>query len=446
MDAINHLLTAPGLKFLQLLPTIIFFMMMFHLPYMAMVLGSSVLSVVFDKFKPGVSKDFLRLALGKGWVWIGFGVLPSVSLAMLYKIQLYNTPVPIHFYILRLVGLMAVGFIMLGLYRLKGHILLGAVGVLSLMVYCFHFINVLSLLIFPEKWPYLEGPLPFPLFSITPLIHFGGFLFLTLMATGAGIIFFYYRWPEKRLAEDCPHYDFMKYTGYGLLLAGALLMPVIILWDLYNLPTYSLSVGVFVLSGLIVVVVTGIAAAAASMIRHKDDKLPRHGVTALLLVLVLFGLMIGKDRMLRANASLETVGVLEMDAQKVQKEWVAQREELYAKNMVIDPKLGEQVYNDRCTACHSFEQKILGPPFNSVLPKYVQQPGELEVFLKNPKKIDPAYPSMPNPGLTTIQIKSVVKFLMGKMGADKGVNEADKTNKANPDGSVSPAEKGVQSE
>jgi cytochrome c551/c552 len=434
MSGINEFLSEPNLRLLQLIPYLVYFMLLFHLPYMGMVLGSSGLSLVYGKHKPELSKDFIRLVMDKSrvWIMITFGLLPPVSLAFLYKMLLYNTPIAIHVYLLRILGILVIGFVLLSIYSFLREplekknpklgnlvILAGAGGILLVLFYCFHFVNLLALLIFPEKWSFIRLPIPYPLFSITPLIHFAGFILLSLIITGAAILFFYYRWPEKRLPEDTPHNTFLKYHGYGLLLAGALLLPLIIFWDLATLPGYSLSATVFILAGLTVPVLSFLGWAAVSMIRHtikNRQARPRYSVPVFLLVLLLFGLVIGKNHALRANASRETIVVLVSDAQKARNEIISKREEIYAKNMVIDEKLGEQIYNERCTACHLFDKKIIGPPFNSVLPKYIDKQDELAAFIKNPVKVDPEYTAMPNPGLTTIQIRSVVKFLMIKMG------------------------------
>jgi cytochrome c len=419
MDAINEFLVPTTFKYLHLVSYLVYFMLLLHLPYMGMMLGSSVFSLAYSKGKPGLSKDFMRLAMGKPWIWIAFGLLPPASLAFLYKMLLYNTPVHIHLYLLRLPGILAIGFILLTIYtKCKKCILAGAGGVLLVLFYCFHFVNLMALLIFPEKWAFIKELIPFPLFSITPIIHFGGFLCLSLIITGAGVLFFYYKWPEKHLPGDTPHYSFLKYHGYGLVLAGSLLMPVVIFWDLYTLPGYSLSIGVFVISALIIIILFLLLAAAAVMIKNYSTPIPRFSVISFLLALLLFGLVIGKDRTLQANASRETFAVLASDAQKARNEIIAQREELYSQAMKIDEKLGEKIYNDVCTACHGFDQKILGPPFNDVLPKYVDKQEDLIAFIKNPTKINPQYTAMPNPGLTTIQTKSVVKFLMIKMGVE----------------------------
>lgn len=431
MDAINEFLVPTTFKYLHLVSYLVYFMLLLHLPYMGMVLGSSVLSLAYSRGKPGVSKDFMRLAIGRPRIWLTFGLLPPASLAFLYKMLLHNTPVHIHLYLLRLLGILAMGFILLTFYEIgmkwcekkaiKAEIipiLAGASGVLLVLFYCFHFVNLMALLIFPEKWVFIKEPIPFPLFSITPIIHFGGFLCLSLIVTGAAVLFFYYKWPEKQLPEDTPHYSFLRYHGYGLLLAGSLLMPVVIFWDLYTLPGYALSIGVFVISALIIITLFLLFVAAAVMIKNYRIPIPRFSVISFLLALLLFGLVIGKDRTLQANASQETFAVLASDAQKTRNEIVAQREELYSQAMKIDEKLGEKIYNDVCTACHSFDQKILGPPFNDVLPKYIDKQDDLIAFIKNPTKIDPQYTAMPNPGLTTIQTKSVVKFLMIKMGVE----------------------------
>ncbi len=425
MDILNEFLVQPNAKLLQLLSYLIYTMMLFHLPYMGMVLVSSGLSTAFRRWKPDMSKDLGNLVLGNPWVWIGFGILPGLMPALLFKMFLFNTGIPIHAFQLRILGLLVLGFPLLWLYRKTGRFIYGAAGTLLILAYCFHFINLSALLVYPEKWPFLKALLPYPLFSITPLLHFGAFIHLSLLTTGAAILFIYYRWPERKLPEQTPHYFLLKYHGLGLLLAGALPLPIILFIDLGTLPNFALSLPVFVTTGLIVLVTVLLLGAAAILIKHRRGQAPFTIAASLLLALLLFGLVIGKDHALHANASLETNALLHYEAQKVRREIVNQRQEIYAKNMVIDPAVGEQIFTERCTACHSFEKQILGPPFNTVLPKYFGKADTLEAFLKRPSKVDPNYPSMPNPGLTTIQVKSTVKYLMKRMGQDTEEKKED---------------------
>jgi cytochrome c551/c552 len=406
-------LIPPTIKFIQILPYLVYAMLLFHLPYMGMLLVSSIMSVAYKKPKPQLSKDLISLVLGKTGPWLVFGLMPVASLAILYKLILFKADIPIDRYLLDLLGLHIAGVVLLAFYRRFNHILLGAAGALITMLYSFHLVNVLSFMMFPEKWPFHTTILPYPLFYITPIWQFGIFLMLSLIITGAGILFIYYKWSERKLAEDSPHYDFLKYNAFGLLLAGSLLLPPLILLDLATLPSYSLSIGVFVLNGLLMISLFFLLLSVAGMIRNRKEPQPPHIVIAFLLAIISFGLVIGKDRTLQTNASLETIEVQRMSAEKVWLEEEGKREEIYAKIGGIDPKKGEEIFNAVCTACHAFDEKKLGPPMNDVLKKYQGKEAELIEFLKNPKKIDPAYPSMPNPGLTSIKIKSVVKYLMG---------------------------------
>jgi len=391
-----------------------------------MVMVSSIASVAYRKPKPKLSDDFINLTLGKIGTWLIFGLLPTLSLAVLYKLHLFNTTVPIHQYILRLLGLQAVAMVLLFIYRKTKHLAIGGLGALAVMGYCFHLIDVLAFLIFPEKWAFHKFLVPYPLYYVTPLVQFAAFIMLSLIMTGAAILFIYYRWSERKLSEDVPHYDLLKYHGFGLAMAGSLIMPLMVIWDLAILPAYSLSVSVFVLAGLIMVVLFFLALFTSFMIRDYKEKKPRYAVIVFVLAIVAFGLVIGKDRTVQANANLETIAVLKMDAQKVWDHEVGRREEIYAKSAGIDPKKGEEIYNQVCTACHAFDTKKLGPPLNTVLPKYVGKDQELIDFINKPRKVDPNYPAMPSPGLTTIKIKSVVKFLMGKFAPTEEEEPAEK--------------------
>ncbi len=408
-------LIPPSFKFLQILSYLVYFMLVFHLPYMGMVLVSSVFSVAYWKKKPQLSHDFIQLVMGKTGIWIIFGVLPALALALLYRMVLFTGGVPIHWYLLKIILLMVSGLVLLSVYRRTANIIAGAGGVLLVVLYCFHFINLMAFLMFPEKWPLQKTMVPFPLFSITPLLQFGGFLMLSLLLTGGAVLFFYYRWTEKQLPEACPHFNLLKYHGYGMVLAGSLLTPPLLFLDLFNLPVYALSISVYVVAALLVVALFFVTVLVVRMLQNYKECRPRYGVTFFVLGLVAFGLMIGRDRILQTNASLETIAVARMDAEKAWEEEVSKREEIYAKTAGVDASKGEEIFNTICSACHSMDQKRLGPPLLTVLPKYVGKENELIAFISNPKKIDPAYTLMPNPGLTTSKIKAVVKFLMGKV-------------------------------
>ncbi|MDP2037365.1 MAG: cytochrome c, partial [Ignavibacteria bacterium] len=73
---------------------------------------------------------------------------------------------------------------------------------------------------------------------------------------------------------------------------------------------------------------------------------------------------------------------------------------------------GADIYNGRCIACHNFEKKVVGPPYNETLPKYVGKKADLVKFILSPVKINPAYPAMPNQGLKPREAEAIADYIL----------------------------------
>jgi cytochrome c len=76
--------------------------------------------------------------------------------------------------------------------------------------------------------------------------------------------------------------------------------------------------------------------------------------------------------------------------------------------------MGEQIFNQKCIACHRFDQRLVGPSYNEVLPKYEGNLETLKDFILNPVKVNPDYPAMPNQGLKPIEAESAAMYLLQK--------------------------------
>jgi cytochrome c len=85
--------------------------------------------------------------------------------------------------------------------------------------------------------------------------------------------------------------------------------------------------------------------------------------------------------------------------------------ELKGENKVVEVS-GEEIFTIRCASCHKWDQKLVGPAYKDVLPKYEGKEAQLIAFIRNPVKVDPAYPSMPNPGLKPNEADAVAKYLL----------------------------------
>jgi cytochrome c551/c552 len=76
---------------------------------------------------------------------------------------------------------------------------------------------------------------------------------------------------------------------------------------------------------------------------------------------------------------------------------------------------GEDIYNSRCSACHLFDQKKVGPPYIETIPKYQGRKSELVAFILNPIKKNSAYSPMPNPGLMPAEADSIASYILKKL-------------------------------
>jgi len=88
---------------------------------------------------------------------------------------------------------------------------------------------------------------------------------------------------------------------------------------------------------------------------------------------------------------------------------------------IASVELGEQIYNTKCVACHQFDQRVVGPPYNEVMPKYQGDVEKLKAFILNPVKVNPDYIAMPNQGLKPYEAESAAMFLLKKY--DEVTNE-----------------------
>ena len=76
---------------------------------------------------------------------------------------------------------------------------------------------------------------------------------------------------------------------------------------------------------------------------------------------------------------------------------------------------GKTIFDTVCAGCHRFDIRLVGPPFNEVVPKYHGDVEKLKRFIGNPVKVDPEYPTMPNLGLKEEEVDAVARYLVDKV-------------------------------
>jgi cytochrome c2 len=246
----------------------------------------------------------------------------------------------------------------------------------------------------PSIWPFFRDFYDVYSWNLIPR-----FLLILSLSLGFSLSFFLFllSFLPKR-AWETSHEGSKTFTFFSLLVL--LPVPLFALWNLYTLTklaksdTSILLAFAFVpLSALLLLFLSGV------LLGKMRQVFP-----ALLLSVAQILLFSYLAQVERNNAIRERIVILtEMKPQKIE-EKKPSHEELLA--------MGERVFKKRCSACHSFEKRVVGPPFLQVLPKYVGAKDELMAFIKNPRKINPGYPRMPQLRLREEEIRAVVTFLL----------------------------------
>lgn len=238
------------------------------------------------------------------------------------------------------------------------------------------------------------------LFSPRVLLNLLVFILFSFTLTGSAVLFGFLYWKEDKPLPD-EYKNFIKSNASGFALYSAVPLPFLLMLNIFLLPENYLSGTVFFysISGLILLF---LAFHLLYMIRQYDKKL----YSASLFLVVIFAVLslVIKDQMAMTNATASHSVVLSSQFDQMLAELKG--------TGAIEEISGKELYEVRCASCHQFDQKLVGPPHNEVLPKYENNEAQLTAFIRNPVKVDPEYPPMPNPGLKPNEAQAVAKYLL----------------------------------
>lgn len=283
----------------------------------------------------------------------------------------------------------------------------GIYGIIILFLSLWLFTAGISVSMFLNHWS-PEGILP-TLFSSIVIIRFIFLIVLSFAISGGAIIFKFYYLDKDEYLDDKDYSEFVKNKLIRITFTTTLLLPVLVFVNLIIVPGTSLSGGVYAYT-IIGLFLLFLAYHFLYMIFVKFS----NKYTALLFFSLLFMVLtiIISDQFVIRNSSKVQSAILSADYDKMM---------LQLKGEGGPEVLsGEEIYKVRCASCHRFDTKLVGPPHNEVVPKYFGKEDQLIAFIKNPVKVNPAYPPMPNPGLKPNEIKAVADYLLKKVKENTG--------------------------
>jgi cytochrome c len=404
--------------------------LLLYLPFLGIVIAGSAASLVLNFFgrenrddrSLRLSREWIEAVTVNRWVLLLLGLLPYPAIA--YTCQRFlggRTSLPAIAWLVPFGALLA-GCLLLSLYRSAirrttelppAPFGAGTAGLLAMISAAFLSFLLLGTLVNPAKLPLVRSNLVFIL-SWHSLVEFLLFLALSFGLAG-GIALRFLGRSKAGEAGGGPDYEArVRTAGTSFALAGALAVPALVVLYLITLPVTGLSTEVFAMAATVPILALAVFA-LLYLLPGKEEDRPGDRVSALFVLMFLAVILCYQTAVANAFQGLSAPpGPLA--AETVSREGKAAKPAGAAAAAV---EKGKKVFDTVCSVCHRFDSKLVGPPLNEVVPKYKGNLGKLKAFIRNPVKVNPAFPAMPKPPVNDEEIDSVARYLLATVKGGK---------------------------
>jgi len=277
----------------------------------------------------------------------------------------------------------------------------GIYGIILLLIGLFLFSAAFALAANPFSWQEIDSIFNV-LISLSVWIKFGVILSLAAGITGFGVIYFIVSKSANLLEASVAS---LKKTSIYLAVTALLIIPLVLLLQVSNVNDEALSGLLYAITGIGLLLFF-----LAGHFLYGYHRTSAHSAAGGFYVFLLAAcISIAADSATLGTATREQAALLSVQNEK-------DIEELKTSlGVSIVTFTGEDIYNAKCSACHLFDQKKVGPPYFETIPKYEGKKSELVSFILNPVKKNPAYPPMPNQGLRPDEADSIASYILRRV-------------------------------
>ncbi len=440
MEFLNNFVLPQSAEHIELLHYMLLLVLFLFIPFISIVFGGIILSVIYRrKGEKGNDKFYLRLAKEIAEITtinksVGFilGVAPIIASILIYSQLLHNSQVSnLNYLALSLVFVTtALIFIYSYRYSLSFNGIFnsfsgkdvtepgvfedvqklsdesnriskkaGSFGLAFLFLGLWFFVTALTIPTIYSAWE-IDNFI-FGLFSWEVLSRFIFYILFALSLTGGMILFTFLEDEKKKRVKEEEYSNFVKQKIVRVTFFGSFFIPVLLLISVFSLPSSSLTGTVFFYA--IISLILLFLGYHFLYVLSKEIK----GTTAALMFFTLIfsiAAFIISDQKAMATSTQVHSAVLSAEFDK----YLA---ELKGEGKTVSINAAE-IYQVKCASCHKWDQKLVGPAHLQVLPKYVGKEAQLVAFIRNPVKVDPEFPPMPNPGLKPNEAEAIAKYLL----------------------------------
>ncbi len=439
MNLLDKLVIPLSPEHIQLLHYISMLIFFLFVPFISMVLVGTLLSLIYKRkgFKQDnniyikFSKDLIETVTINKSMGIMLGIVSLITSVLIY-IQLFHGAnlITVEYLVWSFV-FVTIGIILIYTYRYslsfseifnsldeskedesvaeeirkyrtnsrKLSLKAGGFGIAFLIIGTWIFTAGVTLGFFTSKWN--DTHLLSVLFSWAVIARYITFLLLAAAFTGAAILFSFFYWEGGKENLNEEYKDFIRANGIALTAIPAMILPLFLLLDLTDLPGVTLSSSVFTFITLGVLLLFLGYHYLYLMYKNNNADYSLH--VFLVVLLTIFATIIA-DQTAMVNANKPQTFALAQNFDNVMTKLTASS---------APPTIsGEDIYKNICSACHSFDHKVVGPPYNQTLPTFHGDVDKLVDFILHPTHPIPGYPEMPNPGLTQPQAHAVATYIL----------------------------------
>jgi cytochrome c len=440
MEFLNNFILPQSSEHIELLHYMLLIVLFLFIPFISMVFGGVILSVYYhrkgekinDKFYIRFAKEISEITTINKSVGFILGIAPIITSILIYSQLLHNSEITNVNYLGLALLFVTVALIFIYSYRYslsfnqiftsfsqkeisdpniaedvsrlsdeskKMSNKAGLFGILFLFFGLWFFVTALTIPTLYSAWKidnFIYG-----LFSPAVLSRFLFYILFALTLTGGMVLFTFLEDEKKKRIKDLEYSNFVKQKIVKVTFFASILIPVLLLISLFGLPSTSLTGTVFFYA-----LISLFLLFLGYHFLYLLTKEIKGTIAALLFFTLVFSIsaFIISDQKAMVTAT-------KFQSASMSAEFDKYFAELKGEGKTVTVNAAE-IYLVKCASCHKWDQKLVGPPHMEVIPKYVGKEEQLVAFIRNPIKVNPDYPQMPNPGLKPNEAKAMAKYLL----------------------------------
>lgn len=421
MNIFDQLVIPASSNHILLIKYMLIISLMLFIPYIGMLLGGMFISTYFNKkgkregnsLYTRFAEDVINKLTISANAKFSLGAIPAISIFFAYAQLLYTAKtISLGMIALAMVlFLLSLTFIykyrdIFKLERVLSQIdYTGSIGKYLLLTAVYIFAGAMALASSPDNWNSVNNIMQL-IFSWQSMFNFLTLMCISGLVSGSAIIFFFFKWDGglKDMTDD--YAELAKRFAGNLAMISGILFPLMILLSYVYLPYSALSPLLFYCTVAVMIVSLILCSFISSILKASGIGV---ATGVFVMIFILISLNIFKDQQAFATAIDSNTVIITELADKLEKESRSKVSQLSG----ID---AESIFTQKCSACHKFDQKVVGPPYDLTVPKYKGDVQKLAEYILNPQKIDPAFPPMPVQGLKKKEATAMAQWLIDKVG------------------------------